>query len=88
MVFQVLSLAIMLIFYGFYIFKMISQNRQSIKTNQMGIGDKPEKVLVIEKVMGGASVSAAGAMYAAFLWQKPHPFRCCGLPGFWQAFLR
>ena len=81
MVFQVLSLAIMLIFYGFYIFKMISQNRQSIKTNQMGIGDKPEKVLVIEKVMGGASVAAAAADVCSIFMAEATPIPLLRIAG-------
>lgn len=56
MVFQIAMLAIMLVFYGIYIFKLISQNQQSIRTNQVGIGNKPKKVLIIEKMMSFANM--------------------------------
>lgn len=58
MLFQVLAIAILIIFYGFYISKIILQHRQSIKTNQMGIGNKPKKVLLIERIMSLATVLA------------------------------
>ena len=44
-------------FYGFYISKIILQKKQSIKTNQMGTGNKPKKVLLIERIMSVATVS-------------------------------
>ena len=50
MFFQVSAIAILTAFYGFYIAKIIVQNRKSIKTNQMGMGNKPKKVLYIEKL--------------------------------------
>lgn len=56
MLFQVLAIAILIAFYGFYIAKIIVQNKKSIKTNQMGMGNKPKKVLHIEKMMGLAAV--------------------------------
>lgn len=56
MFFQVSAIAILTAFYGFYIAKIIVQNRKSIKTNQMGMGNKPKKVLYIEKIMSLATV--------------------------------
>ena len=56
MFFQVSAIAILIAFYGFYIAKIIVQNRKSIKTNQMGMGNKPKKVLYIEKIMSLATV--------------------------------
>lgn len=58
MLFQVLAIAILIVFYGFYISKIILQKRQSIKTNQMGIGNKPKKVLLIERIISLATVLA------------------------------
>lgn len=58
MLFQVLAIALLVVFYGFYISKIILQKRQSIKTNQMGIGNKPKKVLLIERIMSLATVLA------------------------------
>ena len=51
MFYQIAALTIMIVFYGFYLAKLILQKKQSIKTNQMGIGNKPKKVLIIERVM-------------------------------------
>ena len=56
MFFQVSAITILIAFYGFYIAKIIGQNKQSIKTNQMGIGNKPKNVLLIERIMSVATV--------------------------------
>lgn len=56
MLFQVSAVTILIAFYGFYIAKIIVQNKQSIKTNQMGMGNKPKKVLFIERIMSVATV--------------------------------
>ena len=58
MFFQVSTIAILIAFYGFYITKIILQNKKSIKTNQMGMGNKPKKVFYIEKIMSLAAVLA------------------------------
>lgn len=56
MIFQILAILILLVFYTFYFAKIAIQKRQSIKTNQMGIGNKPKNVLRIERVMSLATV--------------------------------
>ncbi len=56
MIYQVIALLILALFYTFYFAKIIIQKKQSIKTNQMGIGNKPKKVLIIERVMSIATV--------------------------------
>lgn len=56
MCFQISAIAVLLVFYAFYIAKIILQRRQSIRTNQMGIGNKPKRVLLIERLMGWATV--------------------------------
>ncbi len=56
MFYQIAALTIMIVFYGFYLAKLILQKKQSIKTNQMGIGNKPKKVLIIERIMSVATV--------------------------------
>ncbi len=56
MLYQIIALLILAVFYGFYIGKLVIQRKQSIKTNQMGSGDKPRKVLIIERVMSLATV--------------------------------
>lgn len=57
MIYQIIANVILVAFYMFYFAKIIIQKKQSIKTNQMGIGNKPKKVLVIERIMSVATVS-------------------------------
>ena len=45
-----------IILFTFYFAKILFQKKQSIKTNQMGIGNKPKKVLMIERIMSAATV--------------------------------
>jgi len=56
--YQIIAILILVTFYAFYFAKIIIQKNQSIKTNQMGIGNKPRKVLMIERVMSVATVLA------------------------------
>lgn len=56
MVYQIIAILILLTFYTFYFAKIIIQKKQSIKTNQMGIGNKPKNVLLIERIMSAATV--------------------------------
>lgn len=58
MVYQIVAILILSVFYAFYFAKIFIQKRQSIKTNQMGIGDKPKRVLFIERIMSVATVLA------------------------------
>ena len=58
MIYQVIAILILVTFYTFYFAKIVIQNKQSIKTNQMGIGNKPKKVLLIERIMRCATVLA------------------------------
>lgn len=55
-IYQVIAILILATFYAFYFAKIIIQNRRFIKTNQMGIGNKPKKVLLIERIMSCATV--------------------------------
>ena len=55
MFFQIIATLILLVFYMFYFAKIVIQKKQSIKTNQMGIGNKPKKVLLIERIMSCAT---------------------------------
>lgn len=57
MIYQVSAILILLTFYIFYFSKLIIQNKQSIKTNQMGKGNKPKKVLMIERLVSVATVT-------------------------------
>ena len=56
MIFRIIAILILLVFYTFYFAKIVIQKKQSIKTNQMGIGNKPKKVLRIERIMSMATV--------------------------------
>lgn len=56
MIYQIIAILILVTFYIFYFAKIIIQKKQSIKTNQMGIGNKSKKVLVIERIMSVATV--------------------------------
>lgn len=59
MIYQIMAILILATFYAFYFAKLIIQKQQSIKTNQMGIGNKPGKVLLIERIMSCATVLTA-----------------------------
>lgn len=58
MIYQVIAILILVTFYTFYFAKIVIQKQQSIKTNQMGVGNKPKKVLLIERIMSCATVLA------------------------------
>ena len=45
----------MAVFYSAYLGKKFAQSRQGITTNQIGKGDKPRKVLLVENIMGWAT---------------------------------
>ena len=55
---KVMAILILIAFYFFYFSKIVIQKKQFIKTNQMGIGKKPKKVLIIERIMSVATVSS------------------------------
>lgn len=73
MFFQVSAIAILIAFYGFYIAKIIVQNRKSIKTNHIGMGNKPKKVLYIEKIMSLATVLTMIADICSIFAAKDFP---------------
>ena len=58
MFYKVTAILILITFYFFYFSKIVIQKKQFIKTNQMGIGKKPKKVLIIERIMSVATVSS------------------------------
>lgn len=58
MFYQITAIFILGAFYTFYFAKNIIQKKQSIKTHQMGIGNKSKKVLIIEWVMSVANTLA------------------------------
>lgn len=56
MIYQIIAILILVAFYTFYFAKIVIQKKQSIKTNQMGIGNKSKKVRIIEQIMSVATV--------------------------------
>ena len=48
MIYRVIGFLIFVTFYMFYIAKLVILRKQAIRTNQMGVGNKPKKVLLIE----------------------------------------
>ncbi len=51
------ALLIIALFYSFYFVKILIQGKQSINTNQLGKGNKPKKVLIIERITSVATVA-------------------------------
>ncbi len=51
--------------------KIVVQSKKSIKTNQMGIGNKPKKVLIIEKILSIATSLAVIAEVISIFAVKP-----------------
>ena len=45
------AIAIQLVFYSFYLAKFFLQRKQQIRTNQMGKGNKPQRVLQTERLL-------------------------------------
>lgn len=58
MIYRIIALSLLIVFYAFYIVKLLILNRKSIQTNQAGKGNKPKKVLATERIMSIAAVSA------------------------------
>ncbi|MGM9749249.1 MAG: methyltransferase family protein [Candidatus Cryptobacteroides sp.] len=52
---KITALIIMAVFYSAYMGKKFAQRLQGITTNQIGKGDKPRNVLLIENIMGWAT---------------------------------
>ena len=82
MLFQVAAIAILLVFYGFYIAKLVLLNRRAIRTNQAGVGNKPRRVLLVERTMSAATIlTIVAEVGSIFLVKHPPavPVRIAGL---------
>ena len=82
MIYQIVTVLLLLIFYTFYIAKLVIQKKQSIKTNQMGTGNKPKNVLMIERIMSVATILVIVAEVGRVFLVKnylPLPVRIAGL---------
>ncbi|MBQ7066095.1 MAG: isoprenylcysteine carboxylmethyltransferase family protein [Lachnospiraceae bacterium] len=73
MIYQITAIFILIAFYTFYFAKIIIQKRKSIKTNQMGIGNKPKKVLLIERIMSVATVMTCVVGVLSIFLVKKYP---------------
>lgn len=51
MIYQIMAVVILIIFYGIYLGKMLSQKRKGIQTDQIAKGKKELKVFIIELIM-------------------------------------
>ena len=80
--YPIMAIFIMTAFYGFYFAKLIIQKQQSIKTNQMGTGNKPKKVLLIERITYCATILAfifgAGSIFLVKQF-PPNEIRLTGI---------
>ncbi len=80
--YQIAAILIMVIFYAFYLAKFFIQKKQSIKTNQMGVGNKPRRVLLIERIMSIATFLTIVFEVASILLVKiylPEVLRVVGI---------
>ena len=68
MIYKIMALMIMIIFYTFYIVKLLLLNSKSIKTNQAGVGNKPKRVIIIERIMSIATIMAIIAQVCSILF--------------------
>ena len=75
MIYQVSILLILLVFYGFYIGKILAQKRQGIQTNQVGTGSKTKKVAAVEIIMSAVNtLNVAAELVSIFLTPSPFSF--------------
>lgn len=56
-IYQVIGSIILISFYAIYIGKMLSQKKKGVQTDQIGKGNKPQKVIMIELIMKFATYS-------------------------------
>ena len=56
MMYQITAILILLAFYTAYFAKIMILEKQSIKTHQMGRGNKPHRVIVVEWIMSTATI--------------------------------
>lgn len=73
---QTAALAVMAAFYAAYFTKMILQRKKGVRTDQIGKGDKPGKVLIVERLMKIATYSIVPAELVSIagdfrMWKSP-----------------
>lgn len=52
---KITAIILMAVFYAAYLGKKFSQKRKGILTNQIAVGNKPQNVIMVEKIMGVAT---------------------------------
>ncbi len=62
---QIIGIIEVLIFYLAYFLKLIEQKRRGIKTNQLGIGNKSLKTIIIERLLRVASIVIVAVILAS-----------------------
>ena len=65
---QITAIAVLTVFYIAYFTKMILQRRKGVKTDQIGKGNKPRKLLVIEILMKIATYSIVAVEVISIIW--------------------
>lgn len=71
MKYKLFSIICMCAFYTIYLYKLVSLNKKSIKTNQAGKGNKEKKVIVTEKVMSFSNLLVILAMLLSIVLLNP-----------------
>lgn len=65
---------LLIAFYAIYFGKMLLQRRRGIRTNQMGRGEKPRRLLFLERLLSIATYTVVAAeLYSIFLGPSPLP---------------
>jgi len=68
---RVISACILTAFYSFYLARMIIQKKQRIRSNQMGKGNTPAKVLWVERITALATACTLVASAGSIFFAKP-----------------
>jgi protein-S-isoprenylcysteine O-methyltransferase Ste14 len=58
----------MIIFYTFYIGKLLILNSNSIKTNQAGVGNKNKRIIIVERIMSVATIMTIIAQVCSIIF--------------------
>lgn len=73
MIYQITAFFLVAAFYGIYMTKLLMQKKRSIRTNQVGTGNKPQRVRTIERTMGGANLLACIAAVCSIFCVREYP---------------
>lgn len=68
---RIIAACILTAFYTFYLARFFIQKKQQIRTNQMGKGNKPAKVLWVERITALATACALVASAGSIFFAKP-----------------